>query len=280
MAMTLALAGCASHVESGSRVEQPLPTPLPSGPVFAGDPPAKMMLERTALGVSPDGVLRYIVRAKFADRSGAPTVLLGGGDVAFDASNARVQWQTRMRFGGAAAIVSFERDVPGIVRVGADVGRPVAPQTITIDPRTWRGAPGLVAPLGPHLVVAGWFPPSARGTVRVLRASARKGAARVVGLVAAPATTFRDTSVRPGAVYRYDVLVPGRARYSQRVTVPAESRGARLGALAGKAMWLSFSPAPLDADAYARLDPRAIVARARASGLRAIELRVAYGAFD
>jgi len=49
---------------------------------------------------------------------------------------------------------------------------------------------------------------------------------------------------------------------------------------AGKSAWLAFSGDPLDDASYAKLDVEQIVATATRAGLRSVELRLAYGAFD
>jgi hypothetical protein len=237
------------------------------------------------LGVSPDGLVRYVVRASFVDAAGAPTTLLGGGDVEFTTSLGSAQWQTRMRFGVPAAIVSLDRDAVATVTVRADVGPHLAPARIRIDPDATHGRDAAsrvsIAALGPHLVQIGWFPETAGGpTVRIVRASA-DGARPVATIVPPPARVFRDPDVRPGGTYRYLVDVAGRARVVRTVRLPDEARGLPLAdAIGGKAMWLSYSPAATDRDTYLTLRPSALVARARASGIRAIEVRVAYGAFD
>jgi hypothetical protein len=258
------------------------PTPPPGGPVFAGGPPSRLVLDRRALGVSPDGTLRYLVRARFLDARGAPVELLRGGDVAFAVAGtgASAQWQTRMRFGGPAAIVSLAPplgNAPAIVTVHASVGVRLADARIALDPRAWRGPAAVAAALGPHAVQLGWIETGAGGSARIARDDGRGPV--LLAVVPPPASTFRDTSVRPGRRYRYAVALTGAPPLRLAVTTPPEVAGAPLARIAGKAMWLSFSPAMLDPDAYAHLDVSAIVERARASGIRAIVLRVAYGPF-
>jgi cytosine/adenosine deaminase-related metal-dependent hydrolase len=61
--------------------------------------------------------------------------------------------------------------------------------------------------------------------------------------------------------------------------VPAAPPHATVAALAGKAIWLSFSPVTGDPDSFDRLDPAAVVAQASAAGIRALEVRTTYGEF-
>jgi hypothetical protein len=64
------------------------------------------------------------------------------------------------------------------------------------------------------------------------------------------------------------------------VRVPPELPPSTLDAVRGKGAWLAFSGDPLDDDGFPNFDPERIVATARAAGLRYVELRLAYGAFD
>jgi hypothetical protein len=248
------------------------------GAIFSGASPKRLVLDERVLGVSPDGVLRFLVRARFLDARGMPTTLLGGGDVAFDivSGYASAQWQTRLRFGGPAAIVSFARAGTATLLVRAAVGARLAPVRIRFDTRDWHGPRVVAKALGPYAIQLGWFPGGSDATVRLVRCSPRGSNVTIL----TTASSFRDTSVAPGRAYRYDVSVPGRSTVALRVATPAEPAFAEVDRFGGKAMWRSFSPSPLDANAYGRLDANAIVARARASGIRAIELRVAYGPFS
>jgi hypothetical protein len=230
------------------------------------------------LGVSPDGALRYLVRARFLDARGMPTNLLAGGDVAFDiaSGDASAQWQTRLRFGGPAAIVSFERPGTAMLLVRAAVGAPLAAVRLRLDTRDRRGPRVVAEALGPHAIQLGWFRGTADETVRIVRRTPNHANLDVL----TTASSFRDGTVAPGRAYRYEVSLRGRAPIVLRVSTPAEPPIASIDRFGGKAMWLSFSPSLLDSNAYAHLDSDAIVARARASGIRAIELRVAYGPFS
>jgi len=246
--------------------------------MFSGAPPKRLVLEKRALGVSPDGALRFLVRARFLDARGMPTILVGGGDVAFDTASghASAQWQTRLRFGGPAAIVSFDRPGVATLLVRAAVGAPLSAVRVQLDTRDWHGPRVVAEALGPHAIQLGWFPGIADETVRLVRRSPSHANLDVL----TTASSFRDGTVEPGTTYRYEVSLHGRAPVELRVSTPSEPPFASIDRFAGKAMWLSFSPSPLDSNTYARLDSNAIVARARASGVRAIELRVAYGPFS
>jgi hypothetical protein len=269
------------HAASSASPATAFGTPLPQGvPVFAGSPPARLVLDARPLDVDPDGAARWLVRAHFVDKRGRPTELLGGGDVAFAPSRGSAQWQTRLRFGAPAAIVSTVDDGPLAVRVTAEVGTRVAPVRIATDTRSWRVARVVARALGPHELVVGWFPRVTTGAVGVSRGDGDAGTLSRLATVAAPCSSFRDPNVAPGASYRYEIVLPRGTRAILRVPVPPEPRHGDLAAIGGKGMWLSFSPSTLDADGYDRLVPADIVARAIAAGLHAIDLRTTYGPFQ
>ena len=245
--------------------------------MFAGAPPARLVLDGKPLDVDPDGNARWLVRARFVDAHGAPTELLGGGDVTFVPSRGSAQWQTRLRFGGPAAIVSTVGDGPLAVTVRAAVGPRVPAGRLVTDTRRWSVPRIAGHAIGPHAVAIGWFPRVVAGVVRVVR-TGDTGA--MVSDIAAPSSGMRDERVAPGSAYEYEIDVPGRAPHTVHVDVPPDPAHGAVTALTGKAVWLSFSPSTRDADGYDKIDPAAVVARARAAGLRAIVLRTTYGPFD
>ena len=236
-----------------------------------------MLLDGRALDIDPSGAARYLVRARFVDAVGRPTDLVSGGDVEFVPSRGRAQWQTRLRFGGPAAIISVFDDGPFVVSVHAEVGVHVPEARIETDTRSWSVPRRVAKALGPHSVWIGWFPAPKSGAVRIVR---RGGATSLwIATVSSPGNRFRDESVVPGTTYRYDLVFPSGERTTLGVPVPAEARHGTLGAFAGKGAWLSFSPSTFDDDGYDKLRPAAIVARARAAGLHSIDLRTTYGPF-
>ena len=252
----------------------------PGVPIFSGPPPARMILDARALGIDPSGAARFLVRAHFADASGAATELLSGGNVDFVPSAGNAQWQTRLRFGGPAAIVATVDDGPLSVRVTADVGPPLRPARAATDTRSWRVPRVVASALGPHAAVLGWFPRVTAGAVSIARGDGDSGALSAPATVAAPSSSFRDASVTPGASYRYRIVLPSGAGTTLRVTIPPEPRHGNLAAIGGKGMWLSFSPSTLDADRYDHLVPADVVAKANAAELHSLELRTAYGPFE
>jgi len=235
-----------------------------------------MTLTQRPLGISPDGLARWLVRVGFRDAAGRPTALIGGGDIAFTPSRGSAQWQTRARFDAPAAIVTTALDGPLTVAVRAAVGVRLAPVHAATDTRAWHVPRIVAAALGPHEVQIGWFP-LARAPFLIWRGAGN--GRRALAVLTPPCSTFRDDSVQPGRSYRYDVAIVDRTALRLHVDVPREPAHGRLSDLAGKAMWLSFSPDSRDPDAYTTLDPAAIVARATRAGVSAIELRTTYGEF-
>jgi hypothetical protein len=239
-----------------------------------------MVLVAWPLGVDADGAARWLVRVEFRDSDNRETTLVRGGDVGFTPSHGRTQWQTRARFGGPAAIVSTDRDGPLDVIVRANVGCRLSPVRARTDTRHWA-VPRIVAEaVGPHQVRVGWFPRVAEALTVAIERHAVGGVSDDAAFLTAAPSSFGDGGVRPGMRYRYVVHVPGRPPRTLLVRVPSEPHHGTIAAIAGKAMWLSFSPDAADADGFDKLDPARIVAQAAASGLHALELRTTYGEFD
>jgi len=262
------------------------PTPLPtSAPapqptvLWNGPPAASFALELSPLGVSPDGEARALVRVILRDAQGNVTRLRRGADFDYFTDRGEAQWQTRLRYNGPAAIVAVRDDGPVNVRVVANRPAGLAEQRASFDTRAWRTPRVVAAPAGPHLVRIGWFPQVLDGVVRVYRVDARGNRTRAAAL-RAPASSWDDESVQPNRVARYAVELPGRGVAAVHADVPPELPPSAVDAIRGKSAWLAFSGDPLDDESYAKLDPDRIVATAVRAGLRSVELRLAYGAFD
>ncbi len=245
-------------------------------PVFEPRAPTRMSLETAPLGVSPDGFARWLVRVRFWGPRGTPVRLVQGGDIGFVPTHGTAQWQTRLRFGAPAAIVATTLDGPLGIAVRANDPRALGLRHAATDTRLWNVTRVVARALGPHAVQIGWFP-AAAGVVQIRRIGVP---APLATSVPAPSSTYRDASVQPGSRVRYTVTIPGRGRFAFAVRVPAEPAHRSISALAGKGMWLSFSPSTRDPDGYDKLDPPALVRRAVAAGITSIELRTAYGPFS
>ncbi len=261
------------------------PTPLPTSTpapqptvLWRAAPAAAFALEATPLESTPDGA-RVLVRVRFRDAHGGPTSARHGTDFDWYPSRGDAQWQTGLRYGGPAAIVTLADEAPLRVRVVAH--RPdLGTRTIALDPRAWHLPRVVAQAVGPHLVRVGWFPRLARGGVRIERVTAG-GVRGLAALAHDPQRSFwDDPGVAPDSTVRYRVTRPGEPARTVTVQVPPELPPSALDAVRGKGAWLAFSGDPLDDDGFAKLDADGIVATAKAAGLRYVELRLAYGAFD
>jgi hypothetical protein len=262
----------------------PLPTTAPAPQptvLWSGAPAASFALELSPLGLSPDGEARALVRVILRDAQGNATRLRRGADFDYFTDRGEAQWQTRLRYGGPAAIVAVRDEGPVNVRVVANRPAGLGEQHASFDTRAWRTPRAVAAPVGPHLVRIGWFPRlRSTETVRIFRADAR-GTYRLAAAVNAPASSWDDDGVEPGRVARYIVTTPQtRGPVELHADVPRELPPSTADAIRGKSAWLAFSGDPLDDESYAKLDPDRIVATAVRAGLRSVELRLAYGAFD
>ncbi len=253
------------------------PVAAPTPVVWSGAPARSIRLDEEQIGIDTDGKARWVVKVRFLDATGQPTKLVSAGDVEFAASSGEVQWQTRTRYGGPAAIVTTTHDGPLSVRAYVKQPAGIADARAETDTRTWQIPRVTAGALGPHAVQIGWFP-AASAPVEVFR-EGPEGRRRVC-VAQAGASTCRDASVRPGSVYAYIVRRGGRSSAPPNVTVPPAAPKQSLAAFRGKGMWLQFSPVAGESDGYDKLDAAAIVARAKAAGIRYIELRTAYGEFS
>jgi hypothetical protein len=247
--------------------------------LWNGAPAASFAVELEPLGVTPDGEARALVRVVLRDAQGNVTKLRRGADFDYFTDHGTAQWQTRLRYGGPAAIVALRDDGPVHVRVVANRPSGLGQQQATFDTRTWRTPRVVASPIGPHLVRVGWFPQVKSGAVRISRVDAQGRRTHAVTL-AAPVWSWDDGTVQPGRVARYAVELPGRGSADVHTDVPAELPASTVDAMRGKSAWLAFSGDPLDDASYAKLDVERIVATAARAGLRSVELRLAYGAFD
>jgi hypothetical protein len=256
IAFCLLLAACARH--RGPAPPRPSPVAVSA------------VLDLVPLDLSPDGELRLLVRLRYADADGKRAHIPSGGHVDVFADRGQVQWQPRARYGDPAAIVRLTEAGPLALRVASDVPRVPRQLAATTDTRAWRLPHVTARSLGPHVVVIGWFPRVHDGTVRIARIGA--DGRRLTFEIDAPASSFRDSTVEPGAQYTYEVRRPGAAGIIAGVGVPRELPVSAPDVMSGKAMWLSFDD-PNGWNVDAMLD------RAQRAGLRAIELRLCYGEY-
>ncbi len=252
---------------------RPTPTPV----VWDGAPAVQYTATLEPLDLSPEGEARVLVRVRFVDAKGKQTHLLRGGDFEFVPSRGEAQWQTRLRYGGPAAIVRVRTagslDLRVIAKKPAGLGTVRAHLDAALLPK-----PGSLArAIGPYEIQVGVFPQIDRGTVTIERTDAANR--RRVVRFAAPFSTFRDTSVAPMSRYRYRI----QSAVGLSQTIVASATGelplATSQTVTGIGAWLAFSGSARDDDAYTRVDPERTISTAKRSGLRYIMLRMTYGEF-
>ena len=110
--------------------------------------------------------------------------------------------------------------------------------------------------------------------------SIARGKQTLAATLRAPSSSWDDDTVAPGRVARYAVVRPHAAAADVHANVPPQLPDSGVDAIRGKSAWLAFSADPLDDGAYTKLDVDGIVDTAVRAGVRSIELRLAYGAFD
>lgn len=253
------------------------PSPMPTGLIYYGNPAVRMTLEQRPLGFDPDGNARWLVVTHFWDAQGKTTRIMANSDLDYLSKDGYVQWQTRLRYGQPAAILKTHRNGPMAMTIRANTPK-LGSITAHTDTRMWRGARVVAQALGPHLIQIGWFPQENK-LARVVRIDSA-GRRAIMTVIAGPSFTYRDTSVTPGARYRYILY---RADYAPVKLGPVQALppppSTSVSAAAGKAMWLYFTANPIDPLYYKHFDPKAIVDQAVRAGLHYVELRTAYGAY-
>jgi hypothetical protein len=280
LALLLALATAESPAPFAWPTPLPTTAPAPQPTVlWSGAAATSFALDVVPLGVSPDGDAQALVRVILHDAQGDVVRLRRGADFDYFTDRGTVQWQTRLRYGGPAAIVSVRDDGPVVLRVVANRPPGLATRQAAFDTRTWRVPRVVAAALGPQLVRIGWFPRVLDGDVAIYRIDAT-GRRTLAAKLHPPASSWDDDAVRPAGAVRYAVVLPDRAEAEVGATTPPPLPASTIDAIRGKSAWLAFSGDPLDDASYAKLDVDRIVSTARRAGLRSVELRLAYGAFD
>lgn len=253
-----------------------LPSPQPTGPVYIGQPAARLTLESRPLGVDPDGDFRWVIVARYLDAQGNPTKIMLNSDLDWLPDHGATQWQPRMRYGQPAAMVRLNDERP--VRIHVRSNQPKLDDAYaSLAPAAWRGPKVVAGALGPHMIQIGWFPRDVH-RVKIVRTDARGG--KITTFVSAPSQTFRDDTVEPGRSYRYVVYRVGRKpdRLAPVQAMP-EAPHVTVSAASGKGMWLYFGTNPSDNHFIGNWNAQAYVDQAAAAGLHYIELRTAYGAY-
>jgi len=253
------------------------PSPVPTGPVYVGNPATHFRLESRPLGFDPDGNARWLVLVRYLDAQNQPTKIMLNSDLDYQENRGVMQWQPRMRYGQPSAVVTTASAGPLSLTVTSNSpfkGKQIA----RTDPALWHFAHVVAAPLGPHLIQIGWFPQETNA-IRIVRTDSR-GKRSVIAVVAPPSSTYRDASVKPSTTYRYQIYRRAKkAVWTPWVRSDDDLPATSAGAAAGKGIWLYFGTNPYDNHYIATLDPAAIADQASRAGLHYVEFRTAYGAY-
>jgi len=186
------------------------------------------------------------------------------------------------------AIVTIGDSSSDVAVVVTDANAALGRQAITIakpviGPLSFQAVARAV---GPHLVAVGWTPLVADIGVTEYKIYRRQDGSPngvLVANVSPSGRTWQDTSVAANTAYGYSVIAStsdgGAKAWTGAVQTPAALQGSSFDAISGKGMFLYFVPNASDANSYAKYDPDAVIARARASGISHIEIRMARGTF-
>jgi len=261
-----------------SSVAIPWTRPTPAPVVWDGAPGTRFTVTFEPLDPSADGEARVLARVRFRTASGAETHLLGGGDFDYVPTRGRAQWQTRLRYGGPAAIVRLRSLGSFDLRVVANKPAGLATVIAHFDASRIR-LPAVVAKaVGPHLIAFGFAPRPGAADRTIQRARGSSGFSTFAHVRGSQAT-FRDGSVLPNERYTYRIALNGEPPRDLTVQTPPEVPQAGVATVRGTGAWIAFSGSLRDDDRYTRLDPDRIVATARRSGLHYLMLRMTYGEF-
>ena len=267
--------------ESTSSAPAPMRMPAPSATISLAAPTS--MLAATPWALTAEG-------------QWTTTVTLAV-PAAVDPKKLDLQWTSDQ--GDVLALDANASNAPGaivtIADISSDVGVAVTDANALIGRQAITISKPVIGPLsfqavaravGPHLVAVGWTPLVAGIGVSEYKIYRRQPGA-VHGLLVANVSpsgrSWQDTSVAPNATYGYSVIAStsdgGAKAWTGAVQTPPALQGSSFDAVSGKGMFLYFVPIASDANSYTKYDPDAVVARARASGISHIEIRMARGTF-
>ncbi|MEO9136670.1 MAG: hypothetical protein ABI316_08700 [Casimicrobiaceae bacterium] len=246
-----------------------------------------LALEAQPWQLTADGTWQTEVVARFADASGTEQTRL------------RASVDITAAPGAVVDLDPWLHQTPSAL-VTTDGSKTVEVDAVALSPTAATATLALPAPagdaasfasvaraIGPHLIAIGWTPlPVSSGvrSYRIYRSAAGGGAGSLVAVVSAAGHAWRDAHVEPNNAYEYSVVAdlpqtPARAHTAQ-VDTPEAMPETSIAAIAGKGMFLFFSPDTGDPNSYAQFDPDTVVAQAVKAGVSEIELRVSRGTFS
>lgn len=187
--------------------------------------------------------------------------------------------------GAPGAIVTASEGASFTVEAASDIA---GSQSTTLS--TPSGAntdfAATAQPVGANLVDVGWLRmPDAAGVTQYKIYRRREGRAHgvLVATVSPNGRTWHDDTVSPDTSYDYTVLgSAATAAYKAStgfVTTASQLPSSSLASISGKGMFLYFTPDASGENSYLKYDPSTVVAKAQASGISHIEVRMARGTF-
>ncbi len=261
-----------------------MPRPAATKPLRATN--GGFTLQAQPWQLTADGTWQTEVVGLFSDESGTEQPRLRA-DVEINAAPGEV-----------VPLDPWLRQTPGAI-VTTDGAEAVDVNAVAVSPTAATATLSLPAPpsdvatfetvaqaIGPHLIAVGWTHLQGLSGIRgyrVYRRPAGGGSGTLVAVVSAAGHAWRDSHVEPASAYDYSVvadLSSGSAKASTgEVDTPAPMADTSLDAIAGKGMFLFFSPDTNDPNSYSQFDPDTVIAQAAKAGVSEIELRTSRGTF-
>lgn len=189
--------------------------------------------------------------------------------------------------GAPGAIVTAAEGTSTTITASTSNGQIGSPSLSLAAPSITSTSFAVVAqPVGPDIVDVGWLHlPDSSGVTQYKVYRRRSGSSHgaLVATVSPNGRAWRDDSVSPSTAYAYTIVASrDGGAYSAStgfVTTPAALPSTSLGAISGKGMFLYFTPDGGGENSYLKYDPSTVIARAQASGITHIEVRMARGTF-
>jgi hypothetical protein len=265
---------------------------LQSRPLEAGSPTAArsgnaFSIEAQPWRLTADGTWTTEVVAAFTDAAGDRQPHLRAA-VDFETSSGDAVGLDPWTYQSPAALVTTSAAVG--VTVTATATSPVsasATLTLPAPPSDVHAFAGVARVVGPHLIAVGWTPLAAAAGVqqyKVYRRALDGGDQTLLAVVSPLGHAWRDAHATPGTSYQYSIVAQlvgsSASAHTENVQAPEAMSVSSLDAIAGKGMFLFFSPDTSDLNSYAQFDPDAVIAQAQRAGVSEIELRLSRGTFS
>ena len=236
--------------------------------------------------LTADGTWVADVVTSYADDAGVPQPHLRA-EVTFDTSNGEaVALDPWINQSPAAQITTSAPQSVTVTATSIDPANGAATLTLPAPPTDAASFASVARAIGPHLAVVGWTPLASSAGIaqyKVYRHAQDAAGDELIAVVSPGGHSWRDTHVQPNASYDYSVVAEkadqSLTARAQSITTPDVMPDTELATIAGKGMFLFFSPDTSDRHSYARVSPDAVIAQAGKAGVTEIELRLSRGTF-